>query len=239
VNQPTLQQENTTNLEPKLFLAIELSEKSWTLAFGDGSARVRGVTVPVGDIARLNAEVAKARVKFGIAEQAPVLSCYEAGRDGFWVHRALEANGIKNMVVDASSIEVDRRLRRAKTDRLDAQKLLQQLVRHNRGERMRPVVVPTLEAEDARRDGREMERLKKERTGHVARIKSLLALHGARDVKLSQLEKAVDWHGEPLPATLMSELLRERRRLELVQTQIKELVARRENQLEQKEPRGW
>ncbi|MGH8611114.1 MAG: hypothetical protein ACREYF_03460 [Gammaproteobacteria bacterium] len=106
-------------------------------------------------------------------------SCYEAGRDGFWLHRYLVSSGIENVVLDSASIEVDRRARRVKTDRLDGGKLLRQLVRRYRdGEFLRIVRVPSVEQEDGRRLHRELERLKKERTGHRNRIQGLLVTQG-------------------------------------------------------------
>ena len=101
-----------------------------------------------------------------------VVSCYEAGRDGFWLHRYLLSRGIQNQVVDSSSIEVNRRQRRAKTDRLDGDKLLTMLMRYWGGERdlWRVVQVPSVEEEDARQLHRELERLQKERTGHRSRL---------------------------------------------------------------------
>lgn len=235
MNQPTLQHEDTTSGQ-KLFVALELSGKSWTLLFGNGQ-RVREISVDVGDIDAILTEAGKARLKFGLPDNCEIVSCQEAGRDGFWVHRALEAKGIKSLVVDSASIEVDRRMRRAKTDKLDARKLLQQLIRHHRGdELMRTVNVPSSEMEDARRDGREMERLKKERTGHLARIKGLLVLHGVSQFKLSALEKLTDWEGKALPSAALAELVRERERLELVQKQLKTLVQQRDELLEQEKP---
>ena len=104
-----------------LNMSLELSKKSWKLAFSDGSARrPRVVTAPAKDWDRFEKEVEKAKERFGLASDAPVRSCYEAGRDGFWIHRALLQRGIDNIVVDPASIEVSRRRRRAKTDRLDA-----------------------------------------------------------------------------------------------------------------------
>jgi transposase len=113
-----------------LYVALELSKKSWKLAFSDGSARrPRVVAVPARDWDRFEAEVAKAKERFGLASEVPVRSCYEAGRDGFWIHRVLLHRGTDNIVVDPASIEVNRRSRRAKTDRLDAVKLVSQLIR--------------------------------------------------------------------------------------------------------------
>ena len=108
-------------------------------------------------------------------------SCYEAGRDGWWLHRWLREHGIDNIVVDSASIEVNRRARRAKTDRLDGDKLLAMLLRHHGGERVWSVLhEPTLEDEDARRTHRELARLMHERTAHTNRIGSLLVLHNLR-----------------------------------------------------------
>jgi transposase len=113
---------------------------------------------------------------------ARVVSCYEAGRDGFWLHRHLRSVGIENEVIDAASIEVNRRLRHVKTDRLDGERLLAKLIRHHTGERdgWRVVRAPSLEEEDARRLHRELERLKRERLAHRVRIQSLLAVQGIR-----------------------------------------------------------
>ena len=109
-----------------------------------------------------------------------MVSCYEAGRDGFWIDRWLQSEGIENLVVDSSSIEVSRRKRRAKTDGLDVRKLLVMLIRYVGGEEDTWAVlrVPTEEQEDGRRLHREIERLKDERTQHTNRIRSLLALQG-------------------------------------------------------------
>ena len=108
-------------------------------------------------------------------------SCYEAGRDGWWLHRWLIAQGIDNLVVDSASIEVNRRARRAKTDRLDGDKLLAMQLRHHGGERVWSVLhEPAPADEDARRAHRELERLVHERTAHTNRIGSLLVLHNLR-----------------------------------------------------------
>src|SRR5262245_51336394 len=100
-----------------LFVALELSDKKWKLAFSDGNKR-RLVTITAGDLVAFGEAVAKAKARFGIPGGVPIVSCYEAGRDGFWLHRYLVHGGVANVVVDASSIEVNRRARRAKTDRV-------------------------------------------------------------------------------------------------------------------------
>ena len=210
-----------------LFVAMELSNKNWKLAFGDGS-RVRERDMPARHLAVLLREVALAKAKFGLPADAPVVGCYEAGRDGFWIDRMLQQNGFRNHVMDPASIEVSRRARTRKTDRLDAQKLLQLLLRVELGGERKAfssVRVPSAEQEGALRVHRERERLVKERTAHRARIKSLLVLHGISigqpaTVRLAALR---DWENKPLAAPWVAELQREQQRLGLVEEQLKSL----------------
>jgi transposase len=139
-----------------------------------------------------------------------VWSCYEAGRDAFWPHRLLTAEGIHNLVVDSSSIEVNRRARHAKTDRLDAQKLRRSLMRYLRGERevWQVVRVPTVEMEAARHASRTVAMLTGERTRWRNRIHSLLATEGIRlrvDGQLpTRVASARCWDGRPIPAPLQA-----------------------------------
>src|SRR5437016_4092272 len=122
--------------EGTLFVAFELSEKTWKLGFTTGHAqKPRERSIPARDQERVLNEIAQAKRRFGLPETAPVVSCYEAGREGFWLHRFLEAHGITNHVVDSSAIEVSRRQRRAKSDGLDVCKLLSMLMRYHEGER--------------------------------------------------------------------------------------------------------
>src|SRR5262249_53891232 len=146
-----------------LYLAFELGSNGWKLGFTTelgATPRVR--TMPARDLARLTREIADAKQWFSVQAASAVRSCYEAGRDGFWLHRYLTASGIENVVVDSSSIEVNRRLRRAKSDGLDARKLLGMLLRFHAGERdvWSVVRVPTVEAEDRRQLHRELRTLK-------------------------------------------------------------------------------
>jgi transposase len=228
----TVPEKTTTKSSETLYVALELSGKDWKLAMTDGGVRVRMTTVATGAVAEVVRAVTKAKEKFGLSPGTRVMSCYEAGRDGFWIHRVLVAAGIENVVVDPSSVEVDRRQRRAKTDRLDAQKLAMQLVRHaERGDRFHVVRVPKPEDEDARRPERELLRLKKERQAHTVRIMSLLALHGVRCKVTAKLRLIVEAlrqaSGEPLPPELVAEIRRELDRLELVRKQISALVRAR------------
>ena len=167
--------------------------------------------------------IRKAKEKFRLSPEARVVSCYEAGRDGFWLHRYLVSLGIENQVVDSSSIETNRRERRAKTDRLDGVKLLTMLMRYWAGERglWSVVRVPNVEDEDARRLHRELASLKKERTRHRNRIRGLLVAQGLRLEPnrdfLQRLETLTLWDGAPLPLELKGELEREYQRLSLVE----------------------
>jgi transposase len=169
---------------------------------------------------------ARAARKLGSAPK--VVSCYEAGYDGFWLHRLLEAARITNFVFDAASIAVEQRARRAKTDRIDGELLLRTLMAHLRGEPrvVRIVRVPSVEAEDARRASRERDRLVKEQTAHTNRIKGLLRLLGMavgnprRRDWLAWLERQRDWQGQPPPPHLLAEAKREHARLILVRDQL-------------------
>ncbi len=222
---------------PVLYMALELSNTSWRLAFGDGVKR-RQVVVPAADLMKLAEVVAKAKERFKLPGSARVMSCYEAGRDGFWLHRHLVSVGVENQVVDAASIEVSRRLRHVKTDRLDGERLLAKLIRHHTGERggWSVVRVPSVEEEDARHLHRELERLKRERLAHRLRIQSLLVTQGVRLTIKSALRLRLGslalWDGHSLPVELKAELEREAERLALVERQIGALEAKRRERLQ-------
>jgi transposase len=225
-----------------LFVALELSDKKWKLAVSDRNKK-RIVTIAAGDLVALGEAIAKAKARFAMHRAVPIVSCYEAGRDGFWLHRYLVHCGVANVVVDASSIEVNRRARRAKTDRVDVEQLLRLLIRYHGGERRvwSVVHVPSVEEEDARRLHRELERLKKERTGHRNRIQALLVAQGIR-LKPShdlfeRLEAARLWDGSPLAPELREERRREEERLRLVGQQIRTLEAEQAERLKDAEHR--
>lgn len=228
-----------TESKRSLHVAFELSKSNWKLAFSDGTMRPpRVVNVEARDLGRVLLEVDKAKQSFQLDSGVKVYSCYEAGRDGFWIHRFLESQGFHSIVVDAASIEVNRRKRRAKTDRLDAVKLVLQLVRFVNGERRvwSVVRVPGIEDEDARQLHRDLEQLKKERRQHRMRIQSLLFAQGI-DMKVSRaLPELVDqyrlWDGSPLPTLMKERILREHHRLVLVEEQIQQLEKQRRELLE-------
>lgn len=235
MNQTTRQRESK-GIPEVLYLSFELGRKEWKLAFTVGRGeKPRLRALPAGDLRGVEQEVERARQHWGVPASARVVSCYEAGRDGFWLHRFLLSWGVSNVVVDSSSIEVNRRSRRAKTDRLDAQKLLSMLVRHDVGEEGRiwsVVRVPSVEQEAERQLHREWEVLKKERTFHRNRIQALLATQGI-NLKLGSdfaehLKGLALWDGSALPSELKERLEREWERLELVEKQIRELKKQRE-----------
>lgn len=224
-----------------LLMSMELGNTEWKLRLSNRQ-REREVTLPARHIEKLKHALRVAKEKMGLGAGCRMVSCYEAGRDGFWLHRCLEQMGVENLVVDSASIEVSRRKRRAKTDRLDAKKLLGMLNRHVLGGECgmwQIVRVPTEAQEDERRRHREHQRLKGERTAHLARIRSLLVLHGVTVKRLDpDVESYRDWAHRPLPMAMKTELKREFERLELTNRQIRELGQEREERVHSGETRG-
>ena len=164
----TVLRDNDTTICGALYLSFELGDKRWTLTLSDGRRGPSRYTVCAGDQAGVLDCIGKARLRCRLEACAKVHSCYEAGRDGWWLHRWLREHSIDNIVVDSASIEVNRHARRAKTDRLDGDKLLTMLLRHHAGERVWSVLhEPTAADEDARRAHRELERLMHERIAHT------------------------------------------------------------------------
>jgi transposase len=217
-----------------LWMAFELSEKNWKLGFTTGPGqKPRERTVTARDQERVLNEIAQAKRRLGLPEMAPVVSCYEAGREGFWLHRFLEAHGITNHVVDSSAIEVSRRQRRAKSDGLDVRKLLSMLMRYAQGERQvwQVVHVPSVEAEDQRHLHRDLETLTRERASTTARIKGLLSSQGVRVTSLTKLPEQLDalrlWDGSPLPSGLRQRVLRVYAHQTFLSEQIAEVEAER------------
>jgi len=234
----TAHDDSITEPGRKLYVALELSKDTWKLAFTTSRvAKPRIRDVQARDQRALLEEVRAAKECHGLAQDAPVLSCYEAGRDGFWIHRFLEGNDITNLVVDPASIEVDRRSRRAKTDRIDAQKLVQLLARHGDGEDvLRVVCVPPPEAEDERLLPRQLWTLKRKRVRTGNQIRAALFLHGvdidprrgnfAEQEFLSKLADARQWDGSPLPPELCSTVRMHWEEFALTTRQIKSLEQR-------------
>ena len=232
----TAPQGKDTASQGELFVSFELADKTWKLSLSDGRRGPSRYTVDAGDTVAVLECLTKARTRCGLSAQCKVHSCYEAGRDGWWLHRWLIEQGIDNIVVDAASIEVNRRARRAKTDRLDGDKLLVMLLRHHSGERVWSVLrEPSAEAEDARRTHRELGRLMHERIAHTNRISSLLVLHNLRaHIIIGGRDWAAWWecHGTQVPPLLRAEIERESARLKLVKDQIRSLEALRCQEIE-------
>lgn len=207
--------ESTAAVET-LFMAFELGSTTWKLAFATArGTRPRLRTITARNLAQLRTEILKAKERVGLTADAPVRSCYEAGRDGFWLHRALITAGVHNVVVDPASIMVDRRARRAKTDRLDATALVTQLLNAAAGDRRgwHELHVPSEQAEADRHLQREWETVRDDRTRLRNRIQGLLATQGVR-LELTpqfadQLAAARTWEGTPLPAELVARLTRD------------------------------
>jgi transposase len=230
--------DSTTPTGPVLYLAFELGRSSWKLAFTIGAGqKPRLRSLPAGSLVGLAFEIKKAKERFSLPQNATVISGYEAGRDGFWLHRFLVHEGIQNLVVDSASIEVNRRKRRAKSDRLDAVKLVSMLIRWHHGEdRVWAVVrVPTVDDEDRRQLHRDLIRLKAQRTEHGNRIKGLLAGLGLAvtiDARFAErLERMRQWDGSEVPPGLRACLTREFERRQRVARQISELESERRKQI--------
>ena len=217
-----------------VFVAIELSQRSWLVTlFSPDRDRLSRHKLSGGDHAGLLALIARVRARAAarLGSEPGVASCYEAGYDGFWLHRLLIAAGIANLVFDPASIAVEQRARRAKTDRIDGELLLRTLMAHCRGEPrvVRIVRAPSVAEEDARRASRERDRLVKERTAHTNRIKALLRLNGMavgnprRRGWPDWLKRQQDRQDQPVPPQLLAELEREHARLMLVCEQMEAL----------------
>jgi transposase len=225
--------------EPSLYLAFELSKEKWKLGFSTGLGQSpRRRTIDAGDLLALQQEIEVAKKRFHLQTDISVKSCYEAGRDGFWIHRYLLEERIENLVVDSSSINVDRRAKRAKTDRIDVEKLLNMLIRYYNGEQKvwSVVQVPSVEAEDKRHLHRQLSRYKVDRTRYICRIKGLLATQGLNlpihlDF-LDKLEAVRLWDGSRLPPGLRARVEREYASLRYVEQHIRELEAERDELIE-------
>jgi transposase len=235
-----------TDTKKSLYLSFELGESEWKLGFNIGfGEKTRRRTIPARDIKKLQEEIEGAKQRFGLAKDAPVMSCYEAGREGFWLHRYLSETGVENLVVDSSSIEVNRRARRKKTDRLDVQKLLTMLIRYAYGERKvwSVVQVPSVEDEDRRQLHRELKTLKEEKVRTMNRIKGLLANQGIRlkgtlDLSEGKLDGIRLWNGLPLPAGLKARLAREWLHVQFLGAQILILECERRQLLRKDESKS-
>src|SRR3954447_9156526 len=235
-----------------LFVALELSKAKWLVGLHSPMAdKVSRHTIAGGDAPALLTLIGAAcrRAEAGLGGTVRVVTCYEAGYDGFWLHRLLVAHGIANQVIDPASLLVNRRARRRKTDRIDLAGLLRTLMAWHRGEPQvcSMVRVPSPEEEDRRRRGRERERLVKERVQHLGRVKGLLMTQGVRDFqparrgwrdRLRALRAGArrPGDGRVLPDCLKAEIARECRRLALVDEMLDELERERDAASDGKAP---
>ena len=218
---------------PALYVALELGKKEWKLGVTSGFGIAPWVrTVAAGHFDAIDRVLARARARFGVAPDAPVWSCYEAGRDGFWIHRAVVARGWRNRVVDSASIEVNRRARRTKTDRIDARKLVTQLVRAVGGESgvWQEVRVPSAAVEAGRHVSRERTALVAARLRLRNQIGSLLALNGCGARRPARpaadwWTRVRDWQGAPVAASVQGRIARVEARLALLADQVAALDA--------------
>jgi transposase len=223
----------------RCLFAMDLSKDSWVVAYSTPlSDKISHYTLKPCNWKGLLELTDQMRNRVARELQRPVevISCYEAGYDGFWLHRLLQAHGVHSHVIDPASLQVNRRARRAKTDRIDAEQLLRSLMAYLRGEpKVWSVVqVPSVVQEDARRQHRERDRLIEERVSHVNRIRGLCAIHGIYDYnplrsdRLQQLERLRTMQGQPLPPALKAELRRELLRLELLLKMITDVEKERD-----------
>lgn len=226
--QQTLQKQRYEN-GLVLYMALELSKRIWKVGFAVSGTDCRIRDVKAGDIQKLLEVIATMKAKLGLAADAKVVSGYEAGRDGFWIHRLLVSHGIDNRVMDASSFEVERRARRAKSDRIDVRKLVGLVIRKENGEERayRRVNVPEEQVEVDRDLHRERSALKGDETRLRNRLTALLVRHGIfvalkRDLG-ERFESLRDWQDRPLPPTVIERCQRLWAQLELIKAQIKAL----------------
>lgn len=228
MTEQALRHEHTPE-QAALYMSFELADKRWKLTFGDRRRTPSRFTIAAADTEAFLRCAAKARKRLEMESSVPLYTCYEAGRDGWWLHRWLSVQGIHNIVVDASSIEVSRRRRRAKSDRIDGDKLLELLMRYYRGESKVWAVLrePTPEQEDARRPSRELKRLCDEHTQHTNRIGSLLVLHNLRGGRVASRAWNAWWAQQraSAPPNLQHEIDRELARLALLRQQIQAIEA--------------
>ena len=167
--------------EEIIYIAFELSQSTWKMGIGSKlGQKVRTRTIEAGNLRQVQDEIEKAKQGYRQSNGVRIRSCYEAGLDGFWLHRHLEKAGIENMVVDPSSMKVDRRARRVKTDRLDAQHLLRHLIQYHQGDRgvWKVLHIPKEEDEDRRHLHRQYKSFQRDRGRHRNRIYGLLKTQG-------------------------------------------------------------
>ncbi|MNF76787.1 Transposase IS116/IS110/IS902 family protein [compost metagenome] len=218
-----------------LAVALELSKASWKVAMSDAqhNPRIKNADAqqPLERLEQVLTLIKDARARWTLPEDVRVVVLYESGQDGFWIQRALAARGIETLIIDPASLPVERKARRAKTDRLDARRLVEALLGWLRGEQQRFRVLrqPSVAQEDSRHWGREREQLQREMQQHRDRMVKLLVTQGCWE----KLDRAFaqrlangelrDWEGKPLGATLQARLQRELTRWQQARDQFRQL----------------
>jgi transposase len=224
---------------PHIFISVEMSRSKWVIGVHTSWTDKIGLhTVTCGDVDAVLEVIRREGAKFAAVkdDNPTVIVCYEAGFEGFWLYRRLSTLGIRVVVIDPASLLVDRRAKRAKTDRIDARSMVRALMAFARGEHqvLSEVHVPTVQQEDARRTLRERHRLVQERTAHTNRIKGLLKTQGIMDFDprtadaAARINKIVTGDGRPLGSCLRREIIRELERLALAMRQLTEIEIERD-----------
>jgi len=216
-----------------LGVSLELSQKSWKIALQDGRRDKPSIyNVSNEEAAKRLAEAAAVieaqKVKWQLEGACRVVVMYEAGQDGFWISRALTELGYEALIVDPASIPVERHARRAKTDRLDAIKLVNCLLGYLRGERdrMHVIRVPEESAEGQRHLARDRGELQKEIQQHRDRMRKLLRTVGNWEGVVTDFEARLKkgevkcHNGKALPPELQQRFLWECERMALVEKQL-------------------
>lgn len=225
--------------EQVLAVALELSKASWKVALSDArhNPRIKSADGqhPLARLEQVLALIKDARVRWALPEAVRVVVLYEAGQDGFWIQRALAGRGIETLIIDPASLPVERKARRAKTDRLDACLLVEALLGWLRGERRRFRVLrqPSVAEEDSRHWGRERAQLQREMQQHNDRMMKLLATQGCWEKRDRTFARRLvngelrDWEGKPLAGTLLARLRRELTRWQQAREQLRQLEQER------------
>jgi len=223
-----------------LFMSIELAVNDWKLAFSDGQ-NTEVETIDARQFGPLREQIHQHQEQFQLDEDAPVISCFEAGQDGFWVHRRLQEQlDVENAVVDPASIEDNQRNRSPKTDSIDAETLVEKLIQFHQGNTgvFSVCHIPSRKDQEDRRINRELERLKEERKMHRARVRSLLRLDGVEVDPLHRLEDRLDeietGDGRPVGPNKKGEARRHLERLQLVNEQMKQLIQKQKQEVKQR-----
>lgn len=238
-HEETVSSPEGSGVDGHIYVSVEMSRSKWVIGLQSPLAdKIAIHTFGCGDVDALLALIKRMRAKVEAARNnSPAVKvCFEAGYEGFWLQRRLSALGMQVTVINPASLLVDRRAKRAKTDRIDARGMVRALMAFARGEHqvLGEVRVPTVEQDDARRTLRERQRLVKERTAHTNRIKGLLKTQGIMDFDpraaeaASRLDDLVTGDGRHLGSCLRREIVRELERLSLVMEQLTRVEAERD-----------